>query len=181
MVKGIYNNTYKFLQSNSYIGFKLTGAVTQDLSQGYGLHVFNMKTGSYDEKLSEDMGIDLEKLPSIFKCQDIIGEVSRKASSETGLRAGIPVVAGGLDAACGTLGAGVIEIGQTQEQGGQAGGMSICLDRPLAHPKLILSNHVIPDAWLLQGGTVGGGSLKWFKKELGRYESEQEETLSILL
>ena len=56
----------------------------------------------------------------------------------TGLVAGIPVVAGGLDAACGTLGSGVIEFGQTQEQGGQAGGMSICLDSALAHPKLIL-------------------------------------------
>lgn len=175
----IYNNTYKFLQSNSYIGFKLTSAVTQDLSQGYGLHIFNMKTGTYDEKLSEEMGIDLDKLPDILKCHDIIGEVTRMASLETGLRAGIPVVAGGLDAACGTLGAGVIEYGQTQEQGGQAGGMSICLDMPLAHPKLILSNHVIPDAWLLQGGTVGGGSLKWFKQELGKYETEQEKITGV--
>ena len=41
---------------------------------------------------------------------------------------GIPVVAGALDAACGTLGAGVIHPGETQEQGGQAGGMSICMD-----------------------------------------------------
>jgi xylulokinase len=169
----IYKNTYKFLQSNSYIVFRLTGAMTQDLSQGYGLHVFNMKTGKYDETLCKDMDIELEKLPEIFACHDVVGEVTEEAAQQTGLVAGIPVVAGGLDAACGTLGAGVIEFGQTQEQGGQAGGMSICLDNALAHPKLILSYHVIPDAWLLQGGTVGGGgSLKWFKQELGLYEEE---------
>lgn len=46
----IYNNTYKFLQSNSYIGMKLTGNMTQDLSQGYGIHFFDMKKCQYDEK-----------------------------------------------------------------------------------------------------------------------------------
>lgn len=167
----VYRNTYKILQSNSYIVFKLTGSITQDLSQGYGLHMFNMKTGQYDEKLCEDMGIDFDKLPDIFSCHSIVGEVTKKAAEETGLATGTPVVAGGLDAACGTLGAGVIHFNQTQEQGGQAGGMSICVDKPIAHPKLILGYHVIPGAWLLQGGTVGGGgAFKWFKQELGFYE-----------
>ncbi|AIF52533.1 FGGY-family carbohydrate kinase [Pelosinus sp. UFO1] len=172
----VYDNTYKFLQSNAYIAFKLTGTMTQDLSQGYGFHVFNVKTGTYDSDLCEDMGIELSKLPDIFNCHDVIGHVTKQAAEATGLVMGIPVVAGGLDAACGTLGAGVIEFGQTQEQGGQAGGMSICLNQALAHPKLILSSHVIPNAWLLQGGTVGGGSLKWFKQELGAFEALQEKT-----
>lgn len=172
----LYARTYKFLQSNAYIAFKLTGKMTQDISQGYGFHVFNMTTGTYDAQLCDEFGIDREKLADIFHCHDLIGEVTKEASKATGLIAGIPVVAGGLDAACGTLGAGVVEFGQTQEQGGQAGGMSICVDEALAHPKLILGHHVIPDAWLLQGGTVGGGSLKWFKQELGAMESELEKS-----
>ncbi|MGV8981469.1 xylulokinase [Clostridium sp.] len=171
----IYKNTYKFLQSNSYIAFKLTGAMTQDLSQGYGLHCFDIKTGKYDQQLCKDMGIDLDKLPDIFDCDAVVGVVNEEAAKQTGLAIGTPVVAGGLDAACGTLGAGVIEVGQTQEQGGQAGGMSICLDKPIVHEKLILGFHVIPNAWLLQGGTVGGGSLKWFRNEFGEYEKYMEE------
>jgi xylulokinase len=175
----VYKNTYKFLQCNSYINFKLTGEMTQDLSQGYGVHVFNMKTGKYDGALCEELEIDINKLPDIFNCHEVIGAVSKEAARVTGLLAGTPVVAGGLDAACGTLGSGVIEFGQTQEQGGQAGGMSICEDSALAHPKLILSRHVIPDAWLLQGGTVGGGSLKWFRQELGAYEVDREKITGI--
>ena len=91
---------------------------------------------------------------------------------------GIPVVAGGLDAACGTLGAGVIHPGETQEQGGQAGGMSICIDSYQADPRLILGYHVIPGKWLLQGGTVGGGGvMRWFEREFADYErSRKEET-----
>ena len=167
----IYRDTYMFLQSNSYIAMKLTGCMTQDVSQGYGIHSFNMKKACWDDSLCQELGFDREKLPEIYKCHDVIGEVTNEAATLTGLLAGTPVVAGGLDACCGTLGAGVIKVGQTQEQGGQAGGMSICLDSAIAHPKLILGFHVVPDLWLLQGGTVGGGgAIKWFKQELGAYE-----------
>ncbi len=167
----LYNSTYKFLQSNSFIAFKLTGEITQDISQGYGIHSFNMKTGKWDDDFCEELGFDREKLPDIYQCHHVIGEVTSRAADQTGLAIGTPVVAGGLDACCGTLGAGVITVGQTQEQGGQAGGMSICVDSAIAHPKLILGFHVVPDLWLLQGGTVGGGgAIKWFKQELGAFE-----------
>mgnify|MGYP005840569969 CR=1 FL=1 len=176
----IYRNTFKFLQSNSFIAYKLTGAMTQDVSQGYGLHMFDMKTGKYDDALCEEMGIDRGKLPDIFACHDVVGEVTSAAADETCLKAGTPVVAGGLDAACGTLGAGVFERGQTQEQGGQAGGMSICLDEAVTHPKLILGFHVVPGLWLLQGGTVGGGgTIKWFRQELGTFYEIEEKSQGI--
>ena len=44
----VYAKTAKILQSNSYIAFKLTGKMTQDVSQGYGLHCFNMQEMTWD-------------------------------------------------------------------------------------------------------------------------------------
>jgi xylulokinase len=85
----------------------------------------------------------------------------------TGLRAGIPVIAGCLDAASGALGAGVTRVGQTNEQGGQAGGVAISLDHVMVEPQLIFSPHVLPNQYLLQAGTVGGGSLGWFRDTFG--------------
>jgi len=176
----IYRQTYNFLQSNSYIAMKLTGAFTQDLSQGYGIQAFNMNTGLWDEQLCAEIGVDRAKLPEIYPCHSVIGEVTVAAAAATGLAAGTPVVAGGLDAACGTLGAGVFESGQTQEQGGMAGGMSICVNRAISHPKLILSFHVVPEVWLLQGGTTGGGgTLKWFRQQLGAAEEAQEDSAGL--
>jgi xylulokinase len=170
----VYANTFKFMQSNSYIVLKLTGRFTMDLSQGYGVHSFDMRRGCWDEKLTQELGLDGEKLPELFPCHEVVGAVTKEAAEATGLAAGTPVVAGGLDACCGTLGAGVHLPGQTQEQGGMAGGMSICVDRALAHPKLILSFHVVPGVWLLQGGSVGGGgTLKWFRQELGAFEEAE--------
>lgn len=174
----VYNNTYKFLQSNSYIAYCLTGELSQDICQSYGLHNVNIATGEYDEEMTSLLGLDIDKLIKNSRCHDIIGSVTQEASEQTGLLIGTKVVAGGLDAACGTLGAGVYKAGQTQEQGGQAGGMSICTKNSKGNKALILSRHVIPDLWLLQGGTVAGGaSLEWFCTQLGGTEElEQKKT-----
>ena len=167
----VYRLTYKILQSNSYIAFKLTGEYTQELTQGYGLHCFNMRKGVWDMDMCRELGIDPGLLPDIHASHDVIGKVTAKAASECGLLEGTPVVAGALDAACGTLGAGVCHPGETQEQGGQAGGMSICLDTYQADPRLILSYHAVPGQWILQGGTVGGGGvMRWMEKEFADYE-----------
>lgn len=170
----VYARTYKILQSNSYIALKLTGNMTQDISQGYGLHCFDMHTGQWDRGMCEKLGIPIELLPDIHPCHEVIGFVTEQASAECGLAAGTPVVAGGLDAACGTLGTGVLRPGETQEQGGQAGGMSICTDTYRADPRLILGYHVVPGKWLLQGGTTGGGGvMRWLEREFGDYEREE--------
>lgn len=173
----VYKKTYKFLQSNSYIVYKLTNVFSQDISQSYGYQCFDMKKGIMDEQICEEVGLDIDKIPKISKCHEVVGLIDERGSFETGLPVGIPVVAGGLDAACGALGVGVILDGETQEQGGQAGGMSICLDKYKADPKLILSYHVVPDKWLLQGGTVGGAGVpKWFLNHFGEVEKQNAIT-----
>lgn len=170
----IYDRIYKILQSNSYIAYRLTGVMTQDMSQGYGLHCFDMRKGKWNEEMCRELGFSPELLPKIVPCHEIIGTVTEEAARESGLAKGTPVAAGGLDAACGTLGAGVIHSGETQEQGGQAGGMSICTDTYQADERLILGCHVVPGHWLLQGGTTGGGGvMRWLEKEFGDFEREE--------
>lgn len=164
----LFRQTYKIMQSNSYIVYKLTGEFSQDHSQGNGFHCYNIADNSWDYDLAEQMQLPGELLPDVYACSDVVGTVTAEASDMTGLATGTPVVAGGLDAACATLGAGAIQSGQVQEQGGQAGGMSIVMDKPFMHQKLILSAHVVPNKWILQGGTVGGGSLNWLKREFGQ-------------
>ncbi|MCF0134478.1 MAG: xylulokinase [Blautia sp.] len=173
----VYEKIDKILQSNSYIAYCLTGAITQDISQGYGIHGFDMKSGQWDADMCRKLGIPMQFLPEIVSCDTVVGTVTEKAAMESGLAAGTPVVAGGLDAACGTLGAGVIHPGETQEQGGQAGGMSICMDEYKADPRLILGYHVVPGQWLLQGGTTGGGGvMRWFEREFAGYERLMQES-----
>ncbi len=167
----IYARTRWFLQSNSLIVLALTGVASQDHSQGYGLHFVDVATGTVDAAMARRLGIDPTRFPSPVEPTAIVGGLTRATAERVGLPEGTPVVAGGLDAACGTLGAGVYRPGQTQEQGGQAGGMSIALAAPVADERLILSRHVVPGSWLLQGGTVAGSaSLAWLTKVIGEAE-----------
>ncbi len=172
----IYNKIRYIMQSNSFIAYRLTGKITQDISQGYGLSCFDMRKGVWDADMAKELEIPLDLLPEIFPCHEVIGKVTKEAAGLTGLLEGTPVVAGGLDAACGTLGTGVLNNGETQEQGGQAGGMSICLDHFAADPTLITGFHVVPDKWLLQGGTTGGaGVMRWIVSNFGDYERTLED------
>ncbi len=172
-----YKNIRYILQSNSFIVYRLTGVISQDISQGYGLSCFDMRKGCWDNDMAKDLDIPVDFLPEIYPCHQVVGKVTKKAAALTGLKEGTPVVAGGLDAACGTLGTGVLNNGETQEQGGQAGGMSICLDHFAADPTLITSFHVVPDKWLLQGGTTGGaGVMRWITGNFGDYERTLEKT-----
>ncbi len=171
----VYNNTYKILQSNSYIAMMLTGEISQEYSQGYGLQCYDIKKRCWDFSILEKLEIRTDILPEFCECSDVVGGVTAEVAALTGLLSGTPVVAGGLDAACGTLGVGVIHNGQTQEQGGQAGGMSICEDTPIAHEALILSEHVVSGKWLLQGGTVGGGGVvNWFERTFFEHMRDAE-------
>lgn len=172
-VPEVYRRADKILQANSYIAWRLTGEIAQDVCLSYGYQCFDMARGAWDEAIIAELGVRRSLLPEIVECDQVIGGVSAQAARQTGLREGTPVVIGGLDAACGALGAGVYTDGQTQEQGGQAGGMSICMSEMKADPRLILSRHVVRGKFLLQGGTVGGsGALKWLSEQVCAAEAQ---------
>ena len=51
------------------------------------------------------------------------------------------------------------------------------MDAPVADERLILSRHVVPGSWLLQGGTVAGSaSLAWLARIVGEAERAAAES-----
>lgn len=166
----IFNSTYKFLEATGFIVSRFTGEFVCDYTQAYGYHFFDIRNEKWDQHAAQIIGVPLEKMPQLVSSTEIAGTVTEKSAQQTGLKPGIPVIAGCLDAIAGALGSGVVKPGQTNEQGGQAGGFGISLDRVVVEPRLIFSHHVIPGQYLLQAGTVGGGSLSWFRDQLGQAE-----------
>jgi xylulokinase len=166
----IFDSAYKFLDATGFIVSRFTGKFICDYTQAYGYHFFDIRNENWDQQAAQVIGVPLEKMPQLTGSTEVVGGVTEKAAQQMGLKPGIPVLAGCLDAAVGALGSGVIKPGQTNEQGGQAGGMGISLDHVIVEPRLIFSHHVIPGQYLLQAGTVGGGSLSWFRDQLGQPE-----------
>lgn len=178
----VFDAAHAFLTCPGFIVSRLTGELTCDFTQAYGYHFFDIRRERWCQSTAAALGVPLEKMPRLVACTDLAGALTRQAASELGLRAGIPVIAGCLDAAAGALGAGVTRPGQTNEQGGQAGGMAISVAHVVVERQLIFSHHALAGQYLLQGGTVGGGSLGWFRDILNAGDSERSveafETLS---
>lgn len=173
----IFDATHQFLTASGFLVARLTSESTCDYTQAYGYHFFDMREARWDSQTAKRLEIPIEKLPRLAPCTEIAGTLTTRAAQETELCAGIPVIVGCLDAAAGALGAGVTRVGQTNEQGGQAGGMAISLNRVVVEPRLIFSHHVLPHQYLLQGGTVGGGALGWFRDTFGQIESDAAKLL----
>jgi xylulokinase len=166
----VFESAHCFLNSTGYIVARLSGALTCDFSQAYAYHFYDMRRGCWDETAAQRLGIPLEKMPGLVSPLDVVGNLTAQAAGELDLPQDVLVIAGGLDAAAGALGTGVVRLGQTVDQGGQAGGMLMSVERVIVEPLLIFSNHILPGQYLFQSGTVGGGSLGWFRDVLGQAE-----------
>lgn len=170
-----FEAAHRFLTASGFLVARLTGELTCDYTQAYGYHFFDMRRERWDPEAARLIGVPLEKMPELRACTEVAGTVTYAAAAETGLAAGTPVLVGCLDAAAGALGAGVTCVGQTMDQGGQAGGMALSVEEVTVDPRLIFSHHVLPGQYLLQSGTVGGGSLGWFRDVLGQVEKGAAE------
>ncbi len=171
----IFDAAHRFLTASGFIVARLTEEFTCDYTQAYGYHFFDLRRERWNPAAAELLGVPLEKMPALHHCAEIAGEITPRAAAQTGLAPGTPVIVGCLDAAAGALGAGVTRPGRTQDQGGQAGGMALSVDHVVVEPRLIFSHHVLPGQYLLQSGTVGGGSLAWFRDTLGHAEVVEAE------
>lgn len=177
----VFEKTYQFLSSSGFIVARLTGEFTCDYTQAYAFHFFDVKNEKWDARAANMVGVPLEKMPKLYSPAEVVGVVTSKAAKETGLGAGIPVIAGCLDATVGALGAGVTSPGQTNDQGGQAGGFGISLKNVIVEPRLVFSHHAVPGQYLLAASTVSGGMLRWFRDQLDAVEGANSSRDSFAL
>ena len=139
--KDIYKKTAKFLQSKDYITYKLTGRLgITDYSDASHSVLLDIEKKVWSDVLLEATGIDRGKLPEIHPSADIIGKLGKEQAEELDLISGIPVVAGGGDGACASVGAGAVKIGDTYNYIGGTAWIATTLNRPFIDPKMRVFN-----------------------------------------
>ena len=97
-----------------------------------------------------------------------VGEITEQAAVELGIRAGIPVFQGGIDAHIGMLGAGAVESGIMSLVMGTSFVHLVHTEEPVFHEGLWgpYENAILPDKWLIEGGQLSCGSLTtWFLQQ----------------
>ena len=168
-----YRATHQALQANGYIVHKLCGVYSMDLSHGPLTLAFDSRKGDWSDTLLDAMGLDRAKLPPIYPCSAVVGQVSRAAALACGLAPGTPVVAGMADGTAASLEAGLVNVGDAVEMTGQSTVLLICSDQPYLGDALIPLGHAVPGRHLVVGALVAsGGALRWFRDQLGEAERD---------
>ena len=172
----IYENTYKMLNSKDYIIFKLTGKFVTDYSDATGTCILDLNTYKWSEELISLSGIDGDKLPELRKSTDVIGGVTEQAAQLTGLAAGTPVVCGGGDGVCATVGAGCIREGMAYSILGSSAWISMTTEKPIYDSQMRTFNwaHIVP-GYVAPCGTMqaAGVSYSWLKNQICTSEIEE--------
>jgi xylulokinase len=125
----------------------------------------------WSEEIMRAVELPMSLLPNVGPSAGVLGRVSAEAASRMGLDAGVPVVGGGADNACGAAGVGVIAPGEVVTSWGTSGTVLAPTARPLVDPRLRAHTfcHVLPDVWYLMGVVLtAGGAFSWYQEQLAR-------------
>ena len=176
----LYARSHQVLQANGYITHRLCGEFCMDNAVGPLTMLFDSGAQCWSAELIAAMGLDAAKLPPSLPCAQIVGSVTPAAAAASGFAAGTPVLAGMVDGAAAAIEAGLVRPGQAVEMTGQSTVVMIGSDRPYQGIDLFPLGHAIPDVHLVVGAMVAtGGSLRWFRDQLGQEEIREAAQLGI--
>lgn len=165
----IFSKTYKIVNGAAFINLKLTGNYTTDhFTAAFVSPLYDIQKQEWSNELLNDL-IDLEQLPNLVWTDEIVGEVNEKASKETGLAEGTPVVAGTVDAAAEALSVGVLSPGDMMMMYGSTMFFISITDTILSDDRLWYAPWLFKGEHSLMGGLATSGTLThWFKNNFAK-------------
>ena len=176
----VYTRTRWFLVPKDFINFRLTGVAAADPSEASGSFLWDWRTDGYSERLAAAVGVDLERFAPVSASHEVIGSVTDAAREQTGIPAGVPVVAGGGDFPVSMLGFGIVGEGTTADVTGTSTLLATHAPKPLIHPAVQNLRHVV-DGWVpFTILDCGGLSMKWCKDLVGSMSGREASFESLI-
>ncbi|MFC2030944.1 xylulokinase [Chloroflexota bacterium] len=165
----IYTRTRQVLQAKDYVAYRLSGVFATDYSDASSTNLFDLEQREWAVDIFEAAGLDRGKLPPALPSTSVIGHVTTEAAAETGLLTGTPVVIGGGDGACATVGAGSVQPGDAYNYLGSSSWIAVTAERPLYDPEMrtFTFAHLDPELYFPTGTMqCAGGSYDWLERLL---------------
>lgn len=178
----VYNQTHKILNSKDYVGFKLTGRMATDPTDASGTNLYDLARWEWSEELIDAAGLDKGVFPDIVPSTGVLGELTRAAADELGLRHGIPVMMGAADGMCAGVGAGSVAPGVIYTTLGSSAWVGITTDAPILDSKqrTLTYAHAVPGMFQPMGTMlVGGGIMPWIRDRICAGEVMEAEKTGV--
>jgi xylulokinase len=161
---GIYRRAHKALHVKDYAAYLLTGVMASDYSDASGTQLLDITGRRWASEMIAAIGLSEELLPDLHPSTAVIGRVTPAAAAATGLLAGTPVVIGGGDGACATVGSGAVAEGDAYAYVGSSAWMALSAAEPLVDPaqRTITMAHLHPQLYFTLGNMqAAGGAYDW--------------------
>lgn len=165
------------LLPKDYARYRLSGDYVTDVAGGSGFGLMDVGKRDWSPMMIDAFGIPKEWLPRIVESQDVSAYVSEAAATETGLKAGIPIVGGAGDQPAGGVGSGIVKMGMVSMSVGTSGVVYASNDNYAPEPDGRLHTFCgpVPDTWMHMGVMLSAaGGLRWFHDELAGGRSYDE-------
>jgi sugar (pentulose or hexulose) kinase len=138
----LYKKAYKLQTAADYPCTKLIGKAVTDYTNASLIGIaFDIANRRWDFDLIDEIGLDADKFPEPYPCDEVIGEVTREAAERTGLAAGTPVVAGTIDCNAAWVAGGAVDTGDTSLVMGTSGVIGVVHDEPTFTRNMITVAH----------------------------------------
>jgi xylulokinase len=161
------------LLPKDFIRYRLSGTYATEVSDASGTLLLDVAHRRWSEELLGKLDLDPSLLPPCYESPEVSATVSAMGSQATGLAAGTPIVGGGGDQPAGAVGNGIVRPGVVSATMGTSGVVFAHTEEPGFDPlgRLQRGCHTVPGAWHVMGVVLAaGGSLQWFRNELGKAE-----------
>lgn len=162
----LYKQAHTFLLPKDYVRLRFTGHVAMEYSDAAGTLLLDIEKKAWSEELCQSLNIDIQ-CPPLVESTECVGTLLPEIAEKTGLPTSVKVFAGGADNACGAVGAGILEEGQTMCSIGTSG-VVLAFEQTGKKDfagKVHYFNHAKPNSYYIMGVTLAAGySFDWFKR-----------------
>mgnify|MGYP000513034788 FL=1 len=108
----VWARTHKYVLLSGYLTYRLTGRLVDSVGCQVGYLPFDYKRQTWARPWDwkwQALAVRPEQLPELVPPAAPLGNVSSRAAQETGIPAGLPVIAAAADKACEVIGSGCLE------------------------------------------------------------------------
>ena len=163
-----------------YVRLRLTGEYFMEMSDASGTNLLDVPNRCWSREICERVGLDMTMLPTLLESTQVAGHISAEAEKLTGLKAGMPVVAGAGDNMAAAIGTGVVETGKAFTTIGTSGVVFAHSDTVQIDPagRVHTFCAAVPGCYTVMSASLAAGlSLKWTRDRFFQAEIQAAEAM----
>jgi len=174
----VFAGAHRFVFVNDFITARLTHEHVMNPSDATMTQLFNISSGTWDEKLLAATAIQRESLSPVQPSGTPVARLSPEASADLGLPVDVLVINGAHDQYCAAVATGVTEPGKMLLSAGTAWVLLVVpqdLQRGL-DSRMAISCHAVPGRWGAIRSLVGvGTSFEWLIAQIYSHGHEVKQ------